>query len=1458
MRQPISTQILRYIICLNFFYIPVLLKSQTINYTANDRITPYNGTFRAGVNFDVYRGFTDEDLALLAGGDASKGVQGAGIKALRPGFFEDFAELFGYDSRINAFKYYEQLGMKDHTLIVGFPVEAHRDETNYCAGVRSTVFKNLYEPIWDNGENGTPVNDKNYYALYIWKTATRYKNHVKFWEVWNEPGFDYTGGKGWLPKGAPGNWWENNPEPCDYKLRAPIFTYVRMLRITYEVVKTLDPSAYVVTSGVGYPSFLDAILRNTDNPDGGKVTPQYPLKGGAYFEGIGYHAYPHFDDALRAFNNQRNDFDYFRHSDMAATDPARIKNQFQDVLKNYGYNGAKYPDKLWLITECHLPRKEFGQFIGSSEAQKNFMPKAYVNCVKNNILQFHVFKIAEETDFNTATYEFDVMGLYNKIHYSNKLQPEITDAGISYRTTSQILFGLKYDSVKTKAMQLPSNIDGGAFKDEKGVFTYILWAKTTKDKVETVAGTYSFPSSFNMANYIKRDWDFSKTRSLSTISASNIALTGTPIFLTESKIKASAQFICEGAKVDFEDLTPSVSRTWTVQLSPNQTVTETAKTFSKTFNQVGNYTVSCISKDASGATIAEQVLMISVEKIPTVDFILDNQSPIVKLKSTASANTAEWAWTFSDGTVASLPEVSKVFYQTGNFNITLVAKNRCGAPSITKSVKITAPSAPIGKTANVETPQYNGSFRAGVNMRFTEGWTDEQVADIAAGNLETGTVGVGAKSLRTSLPEYFTKFWGSDVRLKTFQHFSNLDLKDMILTIGNPDSTHRDPNFYCFNEQSSLFKNMYQDIWDNGADGTPVNDSNYLARYVYDLVKMYKNEVKFWEVWDTPGWDIEGKNGWKPRNWQHNWWENNPDPCELGVKAPIQHIVRMMRIVYEVVKKEDPTAYVVLSGSGFASFTDAILRNTDNPTDGKVTLQYPNGGGAYFDAVLYNVFPHFDGSLSGYDPAVGSIVYRRHSDAASMSIVKHKTELDTVLTSYGYNGAQFPKKKFIIGEINVPRKPLGTLGFGNDEIQKNFILKSYIIAATNDILSMNIKSVSEEMTYDEAADASQIMGLYRKLNNAPFNRTMNIQGVAFKSISNILHGLDYDSVRTKALGLNKNQRGAAFKNKSGQYVYALWAVCQTDMVEFAKDTFNFPNSLNINSLYKREWSFSETNKVALISAKNIALTGTPVFLSEELDLSKPPVAAFTSNFKKACPNLTVKFEDKSTDVMSYTWRFEGGTPAISNEKTPSVVYTKGGKFNVELEVKNAQGTHINRKVQYIVVDEKPKADFSFKIENGLDVRFTNNVTNSFSMIWDFGDGSPLDQTLSPTHRFKDKKAYTVKLIAVNDCGRDSIVKIVDLLTSTQDIFEAQRLDFQSFPNPFSDDLTAHFNLPESSTISIDLFDIQGRKVENLLQNQPYTEGGHQVALKPHVITQGIYYLQLRTDKVTVYRKILKL
>ncbi|MEL6868118.1 MAG: hypothetical protein AAFP19_27090, partial [Bacteroidota bacterium] len=319
-----------------------------VNYTANDTVRPYDGYFRPGTNMGYNPPWTDEQLANIAAGNPAMGIPGIGAKAIRPALDGEFMETFGYESRIDAYDHYQDLGLEELTNIVGFPVWYQRDARFFCGNHQSEMFANLYDPIWDGGLNGTPVNDDNYFALYLYKTVSLYKDHVRFWEIWNEPGFDYTGAKGWLPPGAPGNWWDNNPDPCDYKLRAPIFHYVRTLRVAWEVIKSIDPDAYVTVAGVGFPSFLDAILRNTDNPEDGSVSADYPLKGGAYFDVMGFHSYPHFDGSTRYWDNDIFDFVYTRHSDAAADGIISRQATYQSVLSNYGYDGQTYPNKEWI------------------------------------------------------------------------------------------------------------------------------------------------------------------------------------------------------------------------------------------------------------------------------------------------------------------------------------------------------------------------------------------------------------------------------------------------------------------------------------------------------------------------------------------------------------------------------------------------------------------------------------------------------------------------------------------------------------------------------------------------------------------------------------------------------------------------------------------------------------------------------------------------------------------------------------------------------------------------------------------------------------------------------------------------------------------------------------------------------------------------------------------------------
>lgn len=87
-------------------------------------------------------------------------------------------------------------------------------------------------------------------------------------------------------------WKTAPPSKADLpRFNGSIFDYVRMLRIAKEGATKADPEAMIATGGIGYPPFLDAILRYTDDPEGGAVTTAYPSTGAAYVDVVDFHFY---------------------------------------------------------------------------------------------------------------------------------------------------------------------------------------------------------------------------------------------------------------------------------------------------------------------------------------------------------------------------------------------------------------------------------------------------------------------------------------------------------------------------------------------------------------------------------------------------------------------------------------------------------------------------------------------------------------------------------------------------------------------------------------------------------------------------------------------------------------------------------------------------------------------------------------------------------------------------------------------------------------------------------------------------------------------------------------------------------------------------------------------------------------------------------------------------------------
>lgn len=165
--------------------------------------------------------------------------------------------------------------------------------------------------------------------------------------------------------------------------------------------------------------------------------------------------------------------------------------------------------------------------------------------------------------------------------------------------------------------------------------------------------------------------------------------------------------------------------------------------------------------------------------------------------------------------------------------------------------------------------------------------------------------------------------------------------------------------------------------------------------------------------------------------------------------------------------------------------------------------------------------------------------------------------------------------------------------------------------------------------------------------------------------------------------------------------------------------------------------------------------------------SLPPVPSISSNLTEGCPVLTVNYSDESTgNPTSWTWTFEGGSPANSTDQNPVVSYSNSGLYDVSLQVSNAAGTTTETFQNYITVYETPLADFDFTIDM-FTVDFNNQSLNADNYAWDFGDGG-FSNDQNPTHTFPGNGIYTVTLTANSVCGTDVYSFDVEINVSAPD------------------------------------------------------------------------------------------
>jgi PKD repeat protein len=171
-----------------------------------------------------------------------------------------------------------------------------------------------------------------------------------------------------------------------------------------------------------------------------------------------------------------------------------------------------------------------------------------------------------------------------------------------------------------------------------------------------------------------------------------------------------------------------------------------------------------------------------------------------------------------------------------------------------------------------------------------------------------------------------------------------------------------------------------------------------------------------------------------------------------------------------------------------------------------------------------------------------------------------------------------------------------------------------------------------------------------------------------------------------------------------------------------------------------------------------------------------PTANFITDVPYITPGTMIQFYDKSTGVPdSWSWEFDGGSPHLSSQQNPNVIFNTEGVYTVYLGVTNDFGTDVETKTGYITVTSTPLPWIVFSSDvttacNADVIAFTDeSLYGPTSWTWSVEPSTVtfVDATApnsqNPHIKFNAPGKYSITLSATNANGTSSITN-ADMIT----------------------------------------------------------------------------------------------
>lgn len=268
----------------------------------------------------------------------------------------------------------------------------------------------------------------------------------------------------------------------------------------------------------------------------------------------------------------------------------------------------------------------------------------------------------------------------------------------------------------------------------------------------------------------------------------------------------------------------------------------------------------------------------------------------------------------------------------------------------------------------------------------------------------------------------------------------------------------------------------------------------------------------------------------------------------------------------------------------------------------------------------------------------------------------------------------------------------------------------------------------------------------------------------------------------------------------------------------------------------------------IIAFRNLAGYGNRLFV-DNINISGTgsgplPVANFSPSVNSICAGGSISFTNTSQDATSYSWSFQGGSPATSTQANPSVTYTTPGSYNVTLTATNANGSDVETQTGLITVNALPSITFPPLAEVCLDdAPFA--LTSASPAGGTYSGNGVTSNNFNPSTAGLGTHSISYSYTDGNGCSNSANQSIVVGCAGLEDELLSSIL---VFPNPTSGVITVSgFEAGEVS--QIDLLDAMGRIVLTKSVENQFME------LDLSGLAAGQYMMRLHGDDLLLIRKV---